>query len=187
MAQQAAAEEVARLTGEFKRVVVIAGGELAITPLRAKQFASVLGEIAKLTESATQMLAGGRGGFNPLQLVLGGGEPALNIIAIAARRDRAFVDELELDDLARLADACYSVNEDFFDQRLAGQLAGMKVVADVKVLALKLTRQLVDRMISLMAEVFERAQESAAGGGPSPDSSTPATGAETSPSTPSSK
>lgn len=177
-----AGEELAHLTGQFKREVTVGGAKLEIAPLRARQFVATLAEVGKLTEGAMQMLSGGRS-FNPLQMILAGGEPALNIIAIAAGKDRAWVDELELDDLARVAGAAYEVNEDFFDRRLAPALEGSKLVGDLKALAGAATRRLADRMISFMLEVFERAQ-AAAGRAPSSDSSGTGTGAPTSGSTP---
>ena len=54
-----------------------------------------------------------------LALLAEHGESLLGALAVTARRERAWVERLSLDDAVRLAAALFEVNADFFVQRLA--------------------------------------------------------------------
>lgn len=111
-------------------VMLDVGGEsLEITPIR-------VGEVPALIKAVRPFAGQLSAEPDWLVLLAEHGESLLCALAVAARRERAWVERLSLDDAVRLAAALFEVNADFFvrriapkvgdlAQRLNGRLAGL--------------------------------------------------------------
>jgi len=94
-------------------VTLDVGGEsLEITPIR-------VGEVPALIKAVRPFAGQLSAEADWLVLLAEHGESLLGALAVAARRERAWVERLSLDDAVRLAAALFEVNADFFVQRLA--------------------------------------------------------------------
>ena len=94
-------------------VMLDVGGEsLEITPIR-------VGEMPALIKAVRPFAGQLSAESDWLVLLAEHGESLLCALAVAARRERAWVERLSLDDAVRLAAALFEVNADFFVQRLA--------------------------------------------------------------------
>lgn len=94
-------------------VMLEVGGEsLEITPIR-------VGEVPALIKAVRPFAGQLSADPDWLALLAEHGESLLGALALAARRERAWVERLSLDDAVRLAAALFEVNADFFVQRLA--------------------------------------------------------------------
>jgi hypothetical protein len=94
-------------------VIVKAGGEaLTLSPL-------TIGELPAFAR-AVQPLAGALAAPEPdwLGLIASQGEQLLAALALAVRRERAFIDALPADEAIALAAAALEVNADFFVRRI---------------------------------------------------------------------
>lgn len=97
-------------------VTVTAGGrEVAVTPIRVRE----LPAFAAAVEPMLHEIASGTG---VAELMTRDVESLIKAVVIGARLERAFVDDLELDELLNLAAAVLEVNADFFVRRLAPAL-----------------------------------------------------------------
>jgi len=95
--------------------LVVAGETVEIAPLKVGEvpaFARAVQPIADRLSVSPDWLA----------LLAEHGEAVIEAIAIAARRPRDWVMELDLDEAAGLADALFGVNADFFIRRLLPRL-----------------------------------------------------------------
>jgi hypothetical protein len=92
-------------------VVTLSGGALELTPIRLGELPRLLAVVRPL---ASELSA------DPDWLALLGqhGEAMLDLLAITARRERAWVNDLPLDDAVQLAAAVFEVNADFFVGRV---------------------------------------------------------------------
>lgn len=94
-------------------VTVTAGGrEVAVAPIKVRE----LPAFAAAVDPLLQEIAAGAG---VAALMMSNPEAFIKAVAIGARLERAFVDDLELDELLNLAAAVLEVNVDFFVRRLA--------------------------------------------------------------------
>src|SRR5574340_1578082 len=97
-------------------VTVTAGGrEVAVTPIRTR-------ELVAFTAAVDPLLQEIAAGAGVAALMTRDVESLIKAVAIGARLERAFVDDLELDELLNLAAAVLEVNADFFVRRLAPAL-----------------------------------------------------------------
>ena len=111
MAEQ---DDLTALAGGPRQFVTLAGTAHAITPLRTAELPAFIAAIQPVLAS----------GLDDVQAaLLQHPGPTLDAIAIAARRERAEVDQLGLDELIVLGAACVEVNIDFFTQTLAPLIA----------------------------------------------------------------
>ena len=88
-----------------------------ISPFVWKQFREVAKLIQPISFSTDEA-----GDLKLMELVSNYGEEVTDIICVAARKPREWVDELDLVDLLLLAATTMKVNRDFFSQTLAPQL-----------------------------------------------------------------
>lgn len=109
-------------TGDFQtfppvpRVVTVAGVAVELTPIR-------LGELPRILAVVHPMVADLSAEPDWLTLFATHGEAVLDLLALATRRERAWVNDLSLDDAVRLAAAVFEVNADFFVRRVAPSIA----------------------------------------------------------------
>lgn len=116
----------AQLLVPAERAVKAGGKELMITPMRAVQIAralrytkTLLGVALLLSEmDGLEGEAKNNQFFRGLATLMDGGEDLLDLIAIAIKEPRAFVDNFEADELFDVARAAIEVNYDFFDRKL---------------------------------------------------------------------
>ncbi len=95
----------------------IDGVTLEVAPLRLGELPQALALLRRLELPA--LASGEAFTANVLQLLEGdSGETLLNLVALLARRPRAWVDTLPLDAAIRLTAALIEVNADFFGQRV---------------------------------------------------------------------
>lgn len=96
--------------------LVVADEALELTPLK-------VGELPAFTRAIRPFAE--RLGTEPdwLALLAEYGESVLAAIAVASRRPRPWIDDLELDEAIRLAEALLEVNADFFVRRVSPQIA----------------------------------------------------------------
>ncbi|MDE1998671.1 MAG: hypothetical protein KGI52_07075 [Burkholderiales bacterium] len=95
------------------RTVQVAGAQISLTPLRVGQLPTVLHTLKRIEPALRQTP------IDWLALLAEHGDALLALVAVAAGRERAWVEQLALDDFGVLARAVWEVNLDFFAQRLA--------------------------------------------------------------------
>ncbi|HEV2706244.1 MAG TPA: hypothetical protein VGV59_09995 [Pyrinomonadaceae bacterium] len=121
MAQEVkSADELAQVFGQVKEDVIVGGKTLTITPFRTKQFVEVLKCIDKLADAGVVEITDDLGKavkeFNPLKMVLRGGDQLIRILHIASGLMVGEIEQMELTETVKLASTVFSVNLDFFFQ-----------------------------------------------------------------------
>lgn len=109
-------------TGDFQafppvpRVVTVAGVAVELTPIRLGELPRLLAVVRPLAEAFSS---------DPdwMALLERHGEAVLDLLALATRRERAWINDLSLDDAVQLAAAVFEVNADFFVRRVAPSIA----------------------------------------------------------------
>lgn len=97
-------------------VTVTAGGrEVAVTPIKVRELPAFAAAVEPLLQAVSS-------GADVSALLMRDAESLIKAVAIGARLERAFVDDLELDELLTLAAAVLEVNADFFVRRVAPAL-----------------------------------------------------------------
>ncbi|MFZ5555099.1 MAG: DUF6631 family protein [Pseudomonadota bacterium] len=98
------------------KVVTVAGTAVELTPIR-------LGELPRLLAAVRPIAADLSAGLSAepdwLDLLARHGEAVLELLTLATRRDRAWIEGLALDEAVTLAAAVFEVNADFFVRRVA--------------------------------------------------------------------
>lgn len=126
---------LASALGQTSRVVTIHPNpdneeeslDVTIRKLRAKQFVRIFtcidtlvqNGVVRLTDEAGNMILGAKGvlsEFRDEKMILRGGDPVLEMLAIATGLEKTVVDNLDLLDLGRLLGAAWEINERFFAQ-----------------------------------------------------------------------
>lgn len=97
-------------------VVTLSGVALELTPIRLGELPRLLAVVRPLAEEIT---------IDPDWMALLGrhGDAVLDLLAITTRRERAWINDLSLEDAVLLAAAVFEVNADFFVRRLAPSIA----------------------------------------------------------------
>ena len=90
--------------------VDIAGERLSILPIKTRELPGMMKAIAPILG---EIQSG-----DILGALATNADPLVAAVSIGSRKDRAWVDELELDDLVALAGAVLEVNADFFVHRV---------------------------------------------------------------------
>ena len=98
------------------QVVTVAGTALELTPIR-------LGELPRILAAVRPIAADLSTEPDWLDLLGRHGEAVLELLALATRRDRAWIEGLALDEAVTLACAVFEVNADFFVRRVAPSIA----------------------------------------------------------------
>ena len=91
--------------------VEIAGERIDLSPLK-------VGEVPAFARAVQPIAASLSASPDWLALLAEHGDAVIEAVAIAARRPRDWVMNLDLDEAVRLAEAVFAVNADFFIQRL---------------------------------------------------------------------
>ncbi|TCS71981.1 hypothetical protein EDC61_107119 [Sulfuritortus calidifontis] len=99
------------------RVVTVAGTALELTPIR-------LGELPRLLAAVRPLAADLSAEPDWFDLLARHGEAVLELLAITTRRERAWVNDLSLEEAVTLAAAVFEVNADFFVRRVAPAIQG---------------------------------------------------------------
>ncbi|WP_131111582.1 DUF6631 family protein [Sulfuricystis thermophila] len=99
------------------RVVTVAGTALELTPIR-------LGELPRLLAAVRPLAADLSAEPDWFDLLARHGEAVLELLAITTRRERAWVNDLSLEDAVTLAAAVFEVNADFFVGRVVPAIQG---------------------------------------------------------------
>ena len=99
------------------QVVTVAGVAIELTPIRLGELPRILAAVRPI---AAYLSA------EPDWLVLLGrhGEAVLELLALATRRDRAWIEALALDEAVQLAAAVFEVNADFFVAHVVPAIQG---------------------------------------------------------------
>jgi hypothetical protein len=92
-------------------VVQLSCGALELTPVR-------LGELPRLLAVVQPFADAISAEPDWLDLLAAHGNGVLELLALTTRRERAWVDDLSLDDAVQLAAAVFKVNADFFVHRV---------------------------------------------------------------------
>lgn len=98
------------------QVVTVAGTAVELTPIR-------LGELPRLLAAVQPIAADLSTEPDWLALLARHGEAVLELLTLATRRDRAWIEGLALDEAVTLACAVFEVNADFFVRRVAPSIA----------------------------------------------------------------
>ena len=98
------------------KVVTVAGTAVELTPIR-------LGELPRLLAAVQPIAADLSTKPDWLALLARHGETVLELLALATRRDRAWIEGLALDEAVTLACAVFEVNADFFVRRVTPSIA----------------------------------------------------------------
>jgi hypothetical protein len=98
-------------------VVTLSGTALELTPIRLGELPRLLAVVRPLAEELSS---------DPDWLALLGrhGDAVLELLAITTRRERAWINDLSLEDAVQLASAAFEVNADFFVARIAPAIQG---------------------------------------------------------------
>lgn len=99
------------------RVVTVAGTAVELTPIR-------LGELPRILAAVRPIAADLSAGPDWLDLLARHGDAVLDLLAITTRRERAWVDDLSLEDAVTLAAAVFELNADFFVGRVVPAIQG---------------------------------------------------------------
>ena len=102
------------------QVVTVAGAAVELTPIRLGELPRIL---AALRPIAADLSADLSAQPDWLVLLARHGEAMLELLALATRRDRAWIEALALDEAVTLAAAVFEVNADFFVRRVAPSIA----------------------------------------------------------------
>lgn len=88
-------------------IVTLSGTALELTPIRLGELPRLLAVVNPMTAELTT---------DPDWIVLLGrhGDAVLDLLSITTRRDRAWINDLSLEDAVQLAAAVFEVNVDFF-------------------------------------------------------------------------
>lgn len=99
------------------QVVTVAGVAVELTPIRLGELPRLLAIVRPLAEDLTH---------DPDWMALLGrhGEAVLDLLAITTRRERAWINDLPLDDAVQLAAAVFEVNADFFVAHVVPAIQG---------------------------------------------------------------
>ena len=113
------ADAIEALAGGPERTLKIVGQSLLITPIKTRELPALLRAAQPLID-----LMQDAPGEGALQIALLREPDALiDAVAIAARMERAWMDDLALDDLLTLATVTIEVNADFFTRTLAPMIS----------------------------------------------------------------
>ena len=98
-------------------VVTLSGIALELTPIRLGELPRLLAVVRPLAEEISN---------DPDWMALLGrhGDVVLDLLAITTRRERAWINDLSLEDAVRLAAAVFEVNADFFVGQVAPAIQG---------------------------------------------------------------
>lgn len=102
------------------QVVTVAGTAVELTPIRLGELPRLLAAVRPIAADLSADLSA-----EPdwLDLLARHGEAVLELLALATRRDRAWIEGLALDEAVTLAAAVFEVNADFFVRRVAPSIA----------------------------------------------------------------
>lgn len=97
-------------------VVQLSCGALELTPVRLGELPHLLGVVQPFADAISA---------EPdwLDLLARHGNGVLELLALTTRRERAWIDDLSLDDAVQLAAAVFEVNADFFVRRVVPGIA----------------------------------------------------------------
>lgn len=98
--------------------VAIRGEEVHIVPIKVGKVPALVRAIGEIAPAISRMEDTPMEQF-VVELIGTHGEAVLNALSICAGKDRAFIDDLTLDELLPLARAVFGVNRDFFSMRVA--------------------------------------------------------------------
>ena len=98
------------------QVVTVAGSAVELTPIR-------LGELPRILAAVQPIAADLSAEPDWRALLARHGEAVLELLTLATRRDRAWIEGLALDEAITLACAVFEVNADFFVRRVAPSIA----------------------------------------------------------------
>lgn len=115
-------DELAALTGQDARQVVVNGRDIAVRPLTLRQIPPVARALGPLLEA----IAAGRA---PADLVGEQGERVVAVVALATGLDEDWLWQAPPDDFLGLLAVVLEVNADFFTRRLAPRLAALTAAA----------------------------------------------------------
>ncbi|BAO82914.1 hypothetical protein SMCB_0686 [Serpentinimonas maccroryi] len=98
-------------------VVTLSGIALELTPIRLGELPRLLAVVRPLAEEISS---------DPDWMALLGrhGDAVLDLLAITTRRERAWINDLSLEDAVQLAAAVFEVNADFFVARINPAIQG---------------------------------------------------------------
>lgn len=99
------------------RVVTVAGTAVELTPIR-------LGELPRILAAVRPIAADLSAEPDWLALLARHGEAVLELLALATRRERAWIEGLALDEAVTLACAVFEVNADFFVGQVVPAIQG---------------------------------------------------------------
>jgi hypothetical protein len=103
------------------KVVTVAGTAVELTPIRLGELPRILATVRLLAADLSADLSAEPDWFD---LLARHGEAVLELLAITTRRERAWVDDLSLDEAVTLAAAVFEVNADFFVGRVVPAIQG---------------------------------------------------------------
>ena len=98
-------------------VLTLSGQTLELTPIR-------LGELPRLLKVVKALASDLNTEPDWMALLAEQGEPVLELLALTTRRDRAWINELSLQDAVQLAAAVFEVNADFFVGQVVPAIQG---------------------------------------------------------------
>ena len=98
-------------------VVTLSGTALELTPIRLGELPRLLAVVRPMTADLTT---------DPDWMALLGrhGDAVLDLLAITTRRERAWINDLSLEDAVQLAAAVFEVNADFFVAHVVPAIQG---------------------------------------------------------------
>ncbi|CAG2153221.1 DUF6631 family protein [Ralstonia mannitolilytica] len=102
------------------KVVTVAGTAVELTPIRLGELPRLLAAVRPIAADLSADLSA-----EPdwLDLLARHGEEVLELLTLATRRERAWIEGLALDEAVTLACAVFEVNADFFVRRVAPSIA----------------------------------------------------------------
>lgn len=103
------------------KVVTVSGTTLELTPIRLGELPRLLAVVRSLATDLSANLSAEPDWFD---LLTRHGEAVLDLLALTTRRERAWVNDLSLDEAVTLAAAVFEVNADFFVGQVAPAIRG---------------------------------------------------------------
>ncbi|MCP9495884.1 MAG: hypothetical protein MSG64_15655 [Pyrinomonadaceae bacterium MAG19_C2-C3] len=122
------AAEIAAVFGDETATVEIDGKPHVMRPLRLRQFSNILTHIDALVAVGTIRIESLEDAkeftekFDPVKMILRGGDPVMNILQVASALPRQTLDNLDLATAAKLLKALWDINADYFQKKLMPEI-----------------------------------------------------------------
>lgn len=120
--EEVTAKELSELLGKGGEKVTAKGEAIEVTPFKFGQLPAVLKHIGTFGASAVE-----GDDFNIVRAITESGESVIGCLMVATGKERAWFDDLEIDEGAALLAAVVKANSELFEKKILPLLGSMKL------------------------------------------------------------